>query len=344
MQLPEITITLAKSKREYRLDDTLKGCVSIKINSDDEYSDVQVVKLWRTSGNGSEDSEYDQHGAVTIYKGRLKRGEYSFDFELPLDQAPLSYRGEKLNIDWYLAAFVTGDDGINYSREIDYFLKANPNNPDRHSLAKNNKEKVELDSSDKENYYNAEGVFFIGFCAGGGGLMFLSLNTLFGTITGLLLFLMTYHIIKRALKRKLSTKKLGDIKLSLPKAVYSIGERVNLRVNIEPDNKIIINQVTVALERVELSSVPGINSLTSAPTKLAERFVEQVEKHVAYNSETLTSDERDYFNYNFYFTIPSDAMCSFEANYNEIYWRISVDIDIKNSPSWEGGLIFQIVQ
>ncbi|TXR54626.1 hypothetical protein [Reinekea thalattae] len=337
MQSPEITITLSNPKREYRLDDTLKGSVYIKINSDVQCSNVYLAKMWTAKGKGQVDRDYDRHGVVPIYMGRLYRGEYKFDFELPVDQPPLSYDGEILKINWTLTAFTIDADGNKYWKEIYYILKNNPNNSDIYSLAKNNKTEVEVNSSDKERY-NLEGKGNWTIFAMLGVIAWLGLSSglIITEIVGVIFSLIALSVAVSTINRKISTYKLSNIKVSLAKSVYSVGEQVNLNIEIKPNKKIKIKQVIVELKKQETTSFIGGGY--AGPTRHYDTAIELIEKQLAYSNKLAIPDKQDYFSYRFSLTIPRDAMSSFTAEYNEIGWSISVYIDIKNSPSWSDSL------
>lgn len=88
----------------FRLGDTISGSVEVGVDRDVDRQKLVAKLLWKTHGRGnSDEAAFDE---LELYTGPWSSGEhhtYPFQLTLP-EEGPYTYRGEYLNVDWYVEA------------------------------------------------------------------------------------------------------------------------------------------------------------------------------------------------------------------------------------------------
>ena len=122
----DLAIEFERSDRRYRPGETVSGKVTVQVNAKVQCNGLTVKRLWHTHGKGNYAEGSDSVEEV-VFSGEWWPGEthaYPFAFEVPA--APVSYHGEVLNVDHYVAARADIPWAIDPKAEEDFLLLAGP--------------------------------------------------------------------------------------------------------------------------------------------------------------------------------------------------------------------------
>ena len=110
MNEPEVTVQLDRRPRSYEPGELLSG--SYRVDAGEQaVRRIEVSVLWRTAGKGDEDFGVHFFDHYAEEEGDEVHSRSSARFTTQLPNAPLSYQGVAVNIQWMVRVRVFLDDG-----------------------------------------------------------------------------------------------------------------------------------------------------------------------------------------------------------------------------------------
>jgi hypothetical protein len=119
----DLSVVFDRSDRLYRLGDVITGKLVLQPTSDRSYSEIKVAYRWRTHGQGDRDEGTGTWLTLAAEKIKLKAGERrEFSFRLNAPDGPVTYHGNYLNVDWYVAGHANSGPLHHVKSEQDFLL------------------------------------------------------------------------------------------------------------------------------------------------------------------------------------------------------------------------------
>ncbi len=334
----QLEIKLLNDTREYQLGDTIQGYLEVTVDSVCDCKEITIDRYWRTHGKGNRDS--GGHHILAVYHGQLNPGIHRFDFEFKLDQAPITYHGDKLNIDWYIKARADIPWAIDPKAEVDLIVRANPSQRGSFSFSdvdkRNGYHKSFVIAGKVKGNFTAPLIvspfFIIALIFTFAGIS--QSNGSMAMVAGVFSFFLGSMVIS-GIKRGIAQGRLGDVKCQLNKDTYVAGDSVELALTLSPPKKVELNRVTMKLTRTE-TAVSGSGTNRRTHTK-----VEVIDNAVVSEAAVITPG--GYFNRSAVVQMPYDAMHSFASNNNHITWHLNISLDIAKCPDWDTGYTIPVL-
>lgn len=323
----DISIELDNPKSTYQLRDRVTGTVQIQVNKDVNCKALKIAGLWKTHGRGNEDSE--EYGEYTTFPGLMKAGEVkSIPFSILIEDVPLTYRGEYLNVDHYVNVridipwrldptaskeFLVLPGGI---QEIDEPLNAAPS------------------TSAIETGCAILILLLSLFCY----LVYLVSPDEFKPIAlwmeGGFLVVFIYLVGARISKR-LRENKLGLVTVEMDTCIVTPNSSVPCKLVFTPLKHIEVNEVTAKLTAKEVvTSGSGTNKRTYRKMIFEEiTNLSDYQLFQPYQSAEISGD----------IWIPDTMAYSFISDSNKLRWQLAIRMDVKSCPDWKYTLKLQLV-
>ena len=313
----DISIELDDPQAVYKLGDTVMGMVKIQVNKDVNCRALKITGLWKTHGRGNTDrGKYGEH---TAFEGKMKAGEViSIPFRNLIEDVPLTYRGEYLNIDHYVDV------------RIDIPWRLDPKASEEFLVLPGGIQEIEEPT---QTYKQSVGCMIgcatilgmIGFIcclvaiAKGDSLTVLTI--------GFVLLALSILSFLAIFKNRFAERKLGKVHLEMGTNIITPNSSVPCKVVFKPTKPVEINKVTAELTATEVvTSGSGTNKSTYRK-KIFEEITNLSDYQLfqPYQSAEISGD----------ICIPDTMAYSFESSDNQLHWELALHMDVKNCPDWK---------
>lgn len=324
----DLYIRLDRADRVYNVGDTISGAVHVTVDKEVNCREIKIENFWKTRGKGNTDSATASQESV--FPGILKPGMYEYPFSFEVEEFPITYHGNYLNIDWHIKAQADIPWAFDPKYYTDYVVTrgeqpqevpngANPYRPDLPMF---------VNKMNTPPYHIFAGISVTIFLFG--LLMILQGVTRPFEIASLLpggIFLLIPFFFSLYFVRKLMVlSKLGRISCKVTPQEIAPGGNFAVSVGFRPKSNGLINKITFTIKGREIVvSGSGTRRTTHSKTFF--------EKHVtligglAFRAGKYVYEEGGC-------TIPANAGPSFKSSDNEIKWTVDLHIDIDNWPDW----------
>jgi hypothetical protein len=322
----DISIELDNPKSTYQLRDRVTGTVQIQVNKDVNCKALKIAGLWKTHGRGNEDSE--EYGEYTTFPGLMKAGEVkSIPFSILIEDVPLTYRGEYLNVDHYVNVridipwrldptaskeFLVLPGGI---QEIDEPLNAAPS------------------TSAIETGCAILILLLILICY----LIYLvspDESKQIALWMGVLLLVAFIYKVGAPIKR-LRENKLGLVTVEIDTCIVTPNSSVPCKLVFTPLKHIEVNEVTAKLTAKEVvTSGSGTNKRTFR--KMIFEEITNLSDYQLFQPHRSAEISGDIW-------IPDTMAYSFISDSNTLRWQLAIRMDVKSCPDWKYTLKLQLV-
>lgn len=344
----DLEIEFDRRDRRFQPGETVTGTVHVDVSTDCRCRGLTIARLWATHGMGTPTNGSEERR--TLFEGEWEEGHYSYPFSIELPNGPVSYRGDLLNVDWYLVAEADIPWSFDPDDERDFVVE-----PAYHHID----EPYRTGDPECRHHEAAEertvGMQGCGkWLVGGTLLMFSGMSCTFS----IPLFLMMgdslvnglwgmgmvglgggifYAFYALVLRNWLSERKIGSVDIDVDDQTVPAGESVTVEVSIPPESDAHINEITVLLEGKE-----KVRYRQGTDTKTATREFCEIEETLCDSIDVhLPDGESAQFDHEI--AIPDDAPPSFFAYRNKVLWTIRVAIDIEGWPDWSDGIALDVV-
>ncbi len=321
----DININFDKSDRIFTVGEDVSGNVSITASKATVCHGVHIMWQWRTHGRGNtakgKPSEVTHH----VSGDELDEGkEYSFPFNFPAPNGPLTYRGHYLNVDWYLRARVDARGPFDPKQEEEFLLL--PTIGKEISLGPNYSPN---NGSENKMTSGCSTILSFGFLAFGllwVVITFLADAPLFPKLLGLPFIALGIFFVYKSLRNSLALNKLGEVRVVLAENDFVPGEVLSCQVTFTPKTAIDLKHISYTLKgKEQVISGSGTNKTTHTH-KLSEKQEIQLENSRFKVGEKVESKAA--------INIPEDAAYTFMATDNKLFWALEVVVDAKGWPNW----------
>ena len=317
----DISIELDDPKSTYQLGDTVTGTVKIQVNKDVNCNALKISGLWKTHGRGN--TERGKYGEITAFEGIMKAGEViSIPVRILIEDVPLTYRGEYLNVDHYVDVridipwrldpkaseeFLVLPGGI---QEIEEPWNADP----KASTARFGCAIVTLLLTLicylVSLQFEDERMKMTGFCIG---------------VIFLVLFIC---LVVSGLLKRLREKKLGLVSVELDTYIVTPNSSVSCKIGFSPLKPIEVNGVTAKLTATEVVISGSGTDKTTHRKKLFEEITNLSDHQLfqSYQPAEIIGE----------ICIPDTMAYSFLAGSdNKLRWELAFHMDVKSCPDWK---------
>ena len=336
----DLAIEFERSDRRYRPGETVSGKVTVQVNAKVQCNGLTVKRLWHTHGKGNYAEGSDSVEEV-VFSGEWWPGEthaYPFAFEVPA--APVSYHGEVLNVDHYVAARADIPWAIDPKAEEDFLLLAGPESC---QIPTEVSEAMQGASTQLQGMGAACGVIFgmIFFCAGliplGIGVVGVSQGEMAAVMAipfGGIFMLVGGGIAFMASRKILAERKLGPVEVTVSPRQLNPGDRFEVELRFAPKARIELNEITATLKGQEVV-ISGSGTKRTTHRHVFHDEVQQLLAACDVWPEEGTSAKGS-------FQIPHDAAPSFVASDNRLEWSVELHVDIARWPDWQSTEILAV--
>lgn len=342
----DLQIVFDRADRTYAPDEPIKGSVKVSVNAACAYNKLTLQTLWRTHGSGNIDSG-EAERVVLDTAGSWSAGDVkSYPFTFPAPKSPYTYRGQYVNVDWYVMAQADIAWAFDPKAEEEFLLVAKSDAP----LASHVETSRQADSAGASPSTLGNKVMFVvsavflliglGVLTGGlmsafigeqdgwlDGIGFLLFGSVFACVGGAVLYF--------ALRNRLAERLLGDIQTEIPSHRLRRGGKVNCKINFVAKAALDLDKITAALTGEEKAvSGSGTRRTTYSVTLHEEVQTELYGQRISAG----TAVEKK-----FLLTLPPDAAPSFTASDNSITWTLTLHIYINYAPDWQESFPLTVV-
>jgi len=322
-------IRIEVAKVNYKMGDTVKGVVYVDVDKECRCDGLVISKFWATHGRGNRNSGGSE--SLELFKGVWNAGIYSYPFAFTLEEGPLTYRGNYINIDWYLKASADIPWALDPRETKEFIVESSLATDD--SMLESTHEAGDGTKKASSSGISPFIVMLFPLIVAAIGLYFMLVEFSFflGGVFTFAGMVMTYKVIQSTL----AERKLGRVVCELDSVVLRPGNNVKCSVLFTTRSQVNINGIEITLTGKEVAiSGSGTNTSThvyrfhEAKKSVARNGV--VEKGICVNECVV-------------FELPDDAAVSFKASANDIIWQVDVSIDILKWPDWIDTLPMTVV-
>lgn len=315
----DIHIELANNKTDYIAGDRVQGRVRVTPNVAVNAKRVLLIGRWAThgAGNVAKGDYYSQ----TMHEGPLDPSKpLEFNFDFPAPAAPLSYRGNYLNIEHYVVVQVEVPWAFDPIHQIPFQL---------HPSTSSEASATTVPSKPTPAPANTVlgiifGIIFLVF-----GLLFIW-TIIFGIIFGGLGLFILYMTFRNIMAQRV----LGEVLWNIEPTSVTPGQPIVARIICTPKSRSHLEKVTVKLSGVE-RCVSGSGSNRKTHTfKLFER-----EEITDSNVDLVPGKETTF---QAQFELPETSAYSVKLGDNEIIWSAEAHIYIPRWPDWVDTRVIQL--
>jgi hypothetical protein len=347
----DLAISFEDDKRDYQIGDTVRGTVKVDVNAPCTCDNLTLGHQWRTHGRGNRDVGPTE--PIVLFTGQWEEpGTYTYPFELKMPAGPLTYRGNYINVDWYLDARADIPWAIDPKAQEEVILTCGDYSgelidcivEDRVLSIGRDWSKMssqELAESKNQNLGWAFAISFVLLCVGGpfvweGVSLLLEENrsgVLF-ILVGCVFFFPFGQVLKSFVVLRLAERKLGRVDLSIQPTLPRPGDELKCSVRFSPKMDAQVNSVTITLKGTE-TAVSGSGTSSVTHTSLFHNSPKEVMAHrQIHKGESVALETK--------LTLPPDATPSFRTRDNRIGWHVFVHIDIPGWPDWKSEQHFRV--
>ena len=327
-----------KGESIFEVRDTVSGTAVITANQDTVCNKVVIQMRWQTHGRGNRAAGKWMKESIQVSHNTLNASQTEripFSFQLP--EGPLTYRGNYLNVDWYIKALVDarGPFDPNYEEEIIVLPKAlntaYVSNYNQHT-AKNSKHQTNQVNNPKIELII--GMAFLG-AAVSSVIIPIAMGFSFAAFFGIIPLIFASFFFYKSIRNSISRQKLGPVKIELNRSELLPDESFSCKLSFNPLQDFTVRAITFKIQGDErVVSGSGSNTKTHTNYIFKNEFT-QLEGQAIQANETVELEQT--------LKLPPNAAYSFSATDNHIEWYCEVSIEIENWPNWKEKLPIQVV-
>ncbi|MEC8378751.1 MAG: sporulation protein [Myxococcota bacterium] len=324
------------NKRQFFPGETAEVTLWVNGNTSFSCKEITVDLIRRAHGKGNTSTKRVER--ISVYSGEIGEGEQlelHCGFVLP--EAPLTYHGQYLNVDWIIKANVDVAWAFDPKCEIDFVLVSNPD-------AERPKPIEDVKVFDQKNTTSSIiGAIVLGFMMMIPLVIFVTslisvINGQFSAIVALIFSSIFALVIGGigfvVIRNRIALKAVGPVELRLDQEAYFPGQTLTGMISFTPQKKLQINSVNVTVICKEVV-VRGSGTNKTTYTK------NLVNQEVVVQSE-MEAYPRDSVEIPFEFLLPERPMYSFSAPSNNLKWLVSNHIDIDRWPDFSHSWNFKV--
>jgi hypothetical protein len=334
----DLEISFEGDKRDYQIGDTVRGVVTVDVNAPCTCNNLTLGQQWRTHGRGNR--AVGPTEPKVLFAGKWEEpGTYTYPFELKMPAGPLTYRGNHINVDWYIDARADIPWAIDPKAHEEVNLTRGDYDGELvHGKNVDMKQWTDIAPEDQSKIKVAligcAGLFLLPFLLASIGITAIGVSKVLNNETDgwpILFFGLSFAVVPLIpvalfFWKKLAERKLGKVDLSVQPTAARPGDELKCAIRFTPQTDAQVDSVTISLTGMERAvSGSGSNRRThksdfhnSSQEVMARRQFHKGE-YVALQAKIV---------------LPKDAVPTFHASDNRVVWQISVHIDIPGWPDW----------
>lgn len=334
----ELTIVVEGDQTEFRIGETVKGYVQVRVDSNCRCDGLTLTQEWATHGRGNRASGGEQ--VLRLFRGEWRAGEnHSYPFEFTIPEGPVTYHGHYLNVDHYLRAVADIPWAFDPKAERELLV-----GPPKEGYDPSPTPAPTVPAETPAQMPLGFLLLFGGlFMLPGLGLLIAGLvNLAGGDFEGILMSLFGAvfvvaggFFVYMGIRNSLAERKLGPVVAAVTPQVTPPGQDLSLAMDFNPRGEARLNEITAVLKGYEsVTSGSGTNKSTYTHTLYEEKVVLRGNGRLfAREAQELAARV----------TLPKDAPPSFSASDNELTWEVEFHIDIASWPDWNTKVPLQVL-
>lgn len=309
--------------------DTVTGTVYVEVGEEVTCNGLVLIQTWGTHGRGNRDTGVGNR--TGLFQGTWQPGEtYEYPFEMDLPPGPYTYRGYYVNVDWRLEVNADIPWSLDPSDEREFVLE--PGASEGYDLGKPDRRAYIEDQPDDHESGVGLGIFFsLIFLVPGIFVAILGATThasAFALLFGLAFAAVGGYLLYMTVRNYFAEMQLGDVRVETSPDTVSPGDELRCRFAMEPNREVAIERAHAQIDCVEkATSGHGTDSTTYTQTLHTFQDIPEASRNT-----TLRKGESTEFRASL--PIPESAPCTFEADDNRVYWRITFTVEIPSWPDW----------
>jgi len=324
----DLYIQLDEASCRYRAGDKIEGDVAVNVDEDCKCDGLTLEYFWRTHGKGNRAS--GESRKLKLFEGNWSAGEsqrYRFAIDVPV--GPSTYRGQLLNVGWYLKARADIPWAIDPKVERDFIVE-----PPAEAADYDPGPLYKQPALAQREMRSMRGMLPVaGFIFSIAGIAFLVMASKsyepdlfdfllpgFFTLCGIVMTVL-------GLRRTFAQRKLGRPNVRIDPRTVAPGQALRVEVRLQPKYAATINSVTAQLQAREVV-VHGSGTRKTTHSQI----VYEMETPLTVGKPRLRAGERRRMQADF--GVPPDAPLSFTARDNAVRWELAVHIDVESWPDW----------
>jgi hypothetical protein len=326
----DLRIVLEREDGLYAIGETVRGVVQLRVNESCNCKKLTLTRQWRTHGRGNR-AKGPKHEDV-LFSGTLQPGEHQYPFEFSAPPGPLTYRGNYLNVDWYVKARVDLPWAIDPKAETEFLLMRGDYDG-AVDWGEGPEAKIEEAAKSRASGQLALGCFGMIFVLMGAAAL-VSMIMATGAkkpplpvyIVPCIFILAGLGVAYLEIRNILAERKLGGVDVTLSNPNPAAGEEVTCTLTFRPQSTVKLNSITATIEGSEVVVRGSGSNRTTHRHCIFEEEQTLIERKQASAGRDIVLHAT--------FVLPEDAPPTFRAPDNTLVWQISVAIDIPSWPDW----------
>ena len=329
-------LELELNKREFFPGETVEATLWLTGNTNFTCKEITIDLIRRAHGRGNTSSK--QIERISVYKGDIQDGEkLELNCQFTLPEAPLTYHGQYLNVDWIVKANVDVAWAFDPKCEVDLVLLSNPN-----ALRPQPMEDIKV-FGDKDTKASLFGLGCMGcialiplgtFVASLVWLLSGEVTAVFGLGVSAFILLIMSVIGFFIIRNRIAMQAVGPVELRLDQDAYYPGQTITGMISFTPQKKLKLNGVNVTIQCKEVVVRGSGTNKTTYTKNLVDQKVVVQSATDAYPKEALEIP--------FEFTLPDSPWYSFSAPSNTLTWTVNGHIDIDRWPDFDNHWTFTV--
>lgn len=308
----DLSVDFDRKNRQFRSGDVVTGKVTVTVNKDVNCNGIVIGGYWKTHGRGNRD--HGLYGQTTVYRGEMAaRRSRTYAFRIQVPEAPLTYRGELINVDHYVRVRVDIPWAIDPSLEEEFFVFAGPNaanaNAPVHVTATSNPTAVIAVGGVVAAVFFAVGIFML---------------PMFGL--GLIPIGIGLALIFGVLRKPLAERRLGNVAIGLPNTVVSPTGKIPVNLSFTPRKASRINRITATLHGQEIAISGSGTKKKTHRHSLHKETIDLTGPNELMPGKAAT--------YQGVLEVPGMPAHSFATGDNKVHWVVEFHVDIPRWPDW----------
>lgn len=333
-----LQLELDQPQKKFLPGETVAGTLTVDVTDDCTCNALTVKRLWKTHGKGTQ-NEGGEQLQVFAEDERWSSGEvfeYEFSFDVP--PGPYTYRGDLINVDWYIRAEADIAWGLDSDVEQDFLVV--PASADEFVVGTKDVPVTEP-TAQLEWGKIGFGAFFamigsvpmwfaLSSVLEGGSVGGAAMALLFG---GIFLAVGGY-VVYTGVRNYLAEKKLGTVDVSISDSVATPGQTLTYNVEMSPRDDVEVNEISMILRGKEwVKYRHGTDTKTQENKIFGDERIAAQNKAYTAGSQLAISEDLD---------LPDSAPFSFEAERNRIRWIAEFHVDVADWPDWKDQLYLTV--
>jgi hypothetical protein len=319
-----LSIAFDRETRTYQAGETVTGALQVQVSESVRCKELKIEFYWETHGKGNRNKtviasskEIDLNWSSGV--------EQSVPFGFKIPSGPLTYHGHLLNIDYYVA----GRANIPWASDpktLEEILVLPGIEVENGLFDDSTFQSYDMKTTARKlgDMISRKGIM--------GSLIALAVAILFAFYflpVALIVFVAALFGFGKEIRRYVSEKRLGDVKVDLNKKTFAAGDKLSVNLSFSAPERIKVNAVSATLIGEEIcDSGSGTNVTRHKKTLHKESIPLSPSMVNAFYGEA---------------NIPDTNACSFKSIDNEIAWNVLLKIDVPRWPDWNKSLPIEIV-